>query len=66
MTAVATTMTRAFGDRAMQDVITAMLNWLTGNCDLLGFNGQNWMLVLAGGLLAYIAVLVIGQGRQTN
>jgi hypothetical protein len=59
-------MTRAVGDRAMQDVITSMLNWLTGNCDLLGFNGQNWMLVLAGGLLAYIAVLVIGRRRQTS
>jgi disulfide bond formation protein DsbB len=43
-----------------------MLNWLTNNCDLLGFNGQNWMLVLAGGLLVYIAVLVIRQRRQAN
>jgi hypothetical protein len=50
----------------MQDVITAMLNWLTGNCDLFGFNGQNWMLLLAGGLLAYIAVLVIGRRGQTS
>jgi hypothetical protein len=50
----------------MKDVSTAMLNWLTGNCDLLGFNGQNWMPVLAGGLLTYIAVLVIGHRRQTG
>ena len=50
----------------MQEIITAMLDWLTGNCDLLGFNGQNWMLVLAGGLLLYIAVLVIGRRRQTS
>jgi hypothetical protein len=66
MTPVTTTVTPAIGDRAMQDVITAMLNWLTGNCDLLGFNGQNWMLLLAGGLLVYIAVLVIGRRRQTS
>lgn len=59
-------MTYAIGDRAMQDVITAMLNWLTGNCDLFGFEGQNWMPVLAGGLLIYIAVLVIGRNRQTG
>jgi hypothetical protein len=66
VTPVAATVTRAIGDRAMQDVITAMLNWLTGNCNLLGFNGQNWMLVLAGGLLLYIAVLVIGHRRQAS
>ena len=50
----------------MKDGINAMLNWLTDNCDLLGFNGQNWMLVFAGGLLAYIAVLVIGHRRQAS
>jgi hypothetical protein len=59
-------MARALGDRAMQDAITAMLNWLTANCDLFGFNGQNWMPVLAGGLLVYIAVLVIGRHRQAS
>jgi hypothetical protein len=41
-----------------------MLNWLTGNCELFGLPGQNWMLVVAGGLLLYIAVLVIGSFRQ--
>jgi hypothetical protein len=43
-----------------------MLNWLTGNCELFGLPGQNWMLVVAGGLLLYIAVLVIGSFRQTG
>jgi hypothetical protein len=42
-----------------------MLNWLTGNCELFGLPGQNWMLVVAGGLLLYIAVVVIGSFRQT-
>ena len=35
-----------------------MLNWLTSNCELFGLPGQNWMLVVGGGLLLYIAVLV--------
>ena len=43
-----------------------MLNWLTGNCELFGLAGQNWMLVVAGGLLLYMAVLVIGSFRQTG
>jgi hypothetical protein len=43
-----------------------MLNWLTGNCELFGLAGQNWMLVFAGGLSLYIAVLVIGSFRQTG
>jgi hypothetical protein len=43
-----------------------MLNWLTSNCELFGLPGQNWMLVVAGGLLLYIAVLLIGSFRQTG
>jgi hypothetical protein len=43
-----------------------MLNWLTGNFDLFGLSGQNWMLVVAGGLLAYIAVLAIGRRRHVS
>ena len=41
-----------------------MLNWLTENCELFGLPGQNWMLVVAGGLLLYIAVLVIGSAGK--
>ncbi len=43
-----------------------MLNWLTGNCELFGLAGQNWMLVVAGGLLLYIAVLAISHRRQAG
>jgi len=43
-----------------------MLNWLTENSEWFGLPGQNWMLVVAGGLLLYIAVLVIGSFRQTG
>lgn len=43
-----------------------MLNWLTGNCELFGLAGQNWMLVVAGGLLLYIVVLAIGRRRQAD
>ena len=38
--------------------LQAMLNWLTANCELFGLPGQNWMLVVGGGLLLYIAALV--------
>jgi hypothetical protein len=50
----------------MQDPAHAVLNWLVGNFDLFGLTGQNWMLVVGGGLLLYIAVLVIAQRRQTG
>jgi LPXTG-motif cell wall-anchored protein len=53
-------------DRAMQDAATSMLNWLVGDCKLFGVAGQNWMLVVGGGLLLCIAVLVIAQRRQTR
>ncbi len=43
-----------------------MLNWLTANCDLLGLPAQNWMLVVGGGLLLYIAALAISRGRQAR
>jgi hypothetical protein len=43
-----------------------MLNWLTSNCELFGLPGQNWMLVVGGGLLLYVAVLVITNSRQAG
>jgi len=44
-----------------------MLNWLTGNCELFGQPiQQNWMLLVAGGLLAYIAVLALGRRRHVG
>ncbi len=44
----------------------AMLNWLTESSEWFGLPGQNWMLVVAGGLLLYMAALVIGSFRQTG
>lgn len=43
-----------------------MLNWLTTNCDLFGLPGQNWMLVVGGVLLLYVAAPVITNRRQTG
>ena len=47
-----------------------MMDWLIGNCDVLGLPCQNWMWVFGVGLLIYIAVLVVagrrrGGGRRT-
>ena len=48
------------------DFSSTVLNWLTDNCEVLGLNGQNWMLVVAGGMLLYIAMLVIARRHQTR
>lgn len=40
-----------------------MLHWLVGNCELLGFAAQNWMLVMAGALALYVVVLLARQRR---
>jgi len=44
----------------------AVLDWLIGNCELFGLPGQNWMLVSGGGLLLYIATLVIARHFQPH
>jgi hypothetical protein len=44
---------------AAKRIVLTVLNWLIGNCDLLGLPCQNWMWVFAVGLLFYIAALVI-------
>jgi len=36
------------------------LNWLIDNWDMFGLEGQNWMLIVAAGFLAYIAYLRLG------
>jgi hypothetical protein len=41
-----------------------MLYWLVGNCDVFGLAGQNWMLLIGGGLLLYIAILAIARHQQ--
>lgn len=48
----------------MQDFVAAVLEWLTGNYELFGLTGQNWMLLTGGGLLLYIAMLAVARHRQ--
>ena len=43
-----------------------MLDWLVGNYELLGVTGQNWMLLIAGGLLLYIVMLFILRSRHAG
>ena len=43
-----------------------MLDWLVSTCDLFGLPCQNWMLVVSGGLLMYVAILAVSQMVQTN
>ena len=40
------------------------MDWLVGNFDLFGLPGQNWMLVVAGVVAIYVAMLAIGRRRQ--
>lgn len=42
------------------------MDWLIGNYELFGIIGQNWMLVVGGGLLLYIATLVIARYFQPH
>jgi len=35
-----------------------MKSWLVAQCQLFGLPGQNWMLLVAAGLLVYIAILI--------
>jgi len=48
----------------MHDIGPAVMNWLTGDFEIFGIDAQNWMLVAAGGLLLYIAILMIARRRQ--
>lgn len=38
-----------------------MLHWLVGDCTFLGLHAQNWMLLIGGGLLLYVAWLAFGR-----
>lgn len=38
-----------------------MLDWLSDTIDIFGLPAQNWMLVIGGGFLIYIAGLAIAQ-----
>jgi hypothetical protein len=54
------------GESVIRNAFSAMLNWLTSSCELFGVTGQNWMLVVAGGLLLYIVALAISRRRQAS
>jgi hypothetical protein len=41
-----------------------MLQWLTGNCRVLGLDGQNWMFAIVGALALYGVVLALLRLRQ--
>jgi hypothetical protein len=43
-----------------------MLDWLTASCWLFGLAGQNWMLLVGGGLAIYIAALIFVQRQQAR
>jgi hypothetical protein len=40
-----------------------MLNWLTGNWELFGLYGQNWMWLTGCAFLVYIASLMLTRRR---
>ena len=48
----------------MNDATETMLNWLIGNYVIFGLNGQNWMLLVGGGLLLYIGALIAARHVQ--
>jgi hypothetical protein len=43
-----------------------MLSWLVDNYDLLGLPCQNWMVLIGGGLLLYVATLLIARRRRAG
>jgi hypothetical protein len=43
-----------------------MLDWLVGNCSMLGLPGQNWMWLIAAGLALYLVTLAIARRRQAR
>ena len=49
-----------------RDTIGAVLHWLISDCRLFGLTAQNWMWVFHGGLLLYIAVLILVRRRQAD
>ena len=48
----------------MRDLGHAMMDWLVGNTEVLGLTVENWMLFIGGGLLLYIAGLIIAGRRR--
>ena len=53
----------------MTNFSNTVLNWLVANSLVFGVPTDNWILLIGGGLLFYIAVLVIAgrcQSRRTS
>ena len=53
----------------MTSFSNTVLNWLIANSLVFGVPTDNWILLIGGGLLFYIAVLVIAgrcQSRRTS
>jgi hypothetical protein len=55
-----------FSGSRSQGLCRTVLDWLIGNCELFGIAGQNWMLVLGGGLLLYVATLIVARHFQPH
>lgn len=43
-----------------------MLDWLIADWKLFGLTGQNWMLVIGGGLLLYVVIVAVAGRRQQD
>jgi hypothetical protein len=43
-----------------------MLDWLVSNSEVLGLSGQNWMWLIGGALLLYVAMLLVTRSRHTH
>ena len=50
----------------MTNYLHATLDWLNAENDVIGVPAQNWMLVLAAGLLIYIVAVVIADRRHPH
>ena len=43
-----------------------MLDWLVEGGNVFGLRGQNWMLLVGGGLALYFVTLALLRRRQTH
>lgn len=50
----------------MQELVQTVLNWLTSSYEIFGVPCQNWMLVIAGGLMVYALLLTLARHRQPH
>jgi hypothetical protein len=57
-------MPRHHGTETMNDPTHAALHWLVGDCQLFGLTVQNWMPLMIGMILVYIAALAVISRRN--